>query len=319
MMAIKASLAGSRADCVRERLRDCGPGAIQRRPPRREGRFDVDRRLGQGGGQWACSDSNAVPPFDARLFRPTDSDRHAAPGPCPPDELRFRMAVRPTRSSGGAVAQAFLGLAADPLDPVQQREARERSGIAGRRTVEEEKHEKGDASQQGEPGDRHMPSQVASEEATRSFYAQAGSLLRSCGSDDAQAAKRRLLATRRCEVFWRVVAGEKNGSSIAMCQELIRHRMPLRSSCSARLVSDTDVRMKEPTARAIRTRPRSRAAPMAMRAPLRCQNACAGGVAGAFCWRAARAAARRFGSSSGVTPGSYTGWRRRSILRKKRR
>src|SRR6267378_7638417 len=90
------------------------------------------------------------------------------------------MAVRPTRSSGGAVAQAFLGLAADPLDPVQQREARERSGIAGRRTVEEEKHEKGDASQQGEPGDRHMPSQVASEEATRSFYAQAESFLRSC-------------------------------------------------------------------------------------------------------------------------------------------
>src|SRR3989449_2435238 len=39
-------------------------------------------------GRWACSDSNAVPPFDARLFRPTDSDRHAAPGPCPPDELR---------------------------------------------------------------------------------------------------------------------------------------------------------------------------------------------------------------------------------------
>src|SRR2546427_168967 len=111
MMAIKASLAGSRADCVRERLRDCGPGAMQ------------------------------------------------------------------------------------------QRQARERSGIAGRRTVEEEKHEKGDAGQQGEPGDRHMPSQVASEEATRSFYAQAGSLLRSCGSGDAQAAKRRLLATRRCEVF----------------------------------------------------------------------------------------------------------------------
>src|SRR6267143_4099610 len=52
MMAIKASLAGSRADCVRERLRDCGPGAIQRRQPRREGRLDVERRLGQGGGRF---------------------------------------------------------------------------------------------------------------------------------------------------------------------------------------------------------------------------------------------------------------------------
>src|SRR5205823_1651047 len=51
MMAIKASLAGSRADCVRERLRGCGPGAIQRRQPRREGRLDVERRLGEGGGR----------------------------------------------------------------------------------------------------------------------------------------------------------------------------------------------------------------------------------------------------------------------------
>src|SRR5712664_2535244 len=75
------------------------------------------------------------------------------------------MAVRPTGGSRGAVAQAFLGLAADPLDPVQQREARQRSGIAGRRTVEEKKYEKGDAGQQGEPGDRHMPFPAAGEAA----------------------------------------------------------------------------------------------------------------------------------------------------------
>jgi len=88
------------------------------------------------------------------------------------------MAVRPTRGGGRAVAQAFLGLAAEPLNTVQQRESRERSGIAGRRTVEEEKHEKGDAGQQGEPGERHIPSRVASGEAARSFCAQAESLLR---------------------------------------------------------------------------------------------------------------------------------------------
>src|SRR5712664_3061898 len=72
MMAIKASLAGSRADCVRERLRDCGPGAIQRRSPRREGRLDVERRLGGGGERWACRIYNVRPPstlayFDRRI------------------------------------------------------------------------------------------------------------------------------------------------------------------------------------------------------------------------------------------------------------
>src|SRR5207248_6352620 len=77
-------------------------------------------------------------------------------GPRPPDELRFRMAVRPTRGGRGAVAQALLGFAADPLDAVQQREAGKRPGIARRCTVEEEKYEEGNAGQQGEPSEHHI-------------------------------------------------------------------------------------------------------------------------------------------------------------------
>src|SRR5882672_4172919 len=158
MMAIEASLAGSRADCVRERLRDCGPGAIQRRRPRRKRRIDVKRRPGEGGGRWACSVSNAGPASTLASFAllAANSGRHAPPRPCPPDELRVRMAVRPARGGRGAMAQAFLGLAADPLDAVQQREAGQRSGIAWRPPVEEEKHEERDAGQHGEPGDRHI-------------------------------------------------------------------------------------------------------------------------------------------------------------------
>src|ERR1700730_7489101 len=53
MMAIKASRARSRADCVRERLGDCEPGAVQRRQPRRERRLDenVDPARAVGGGR----------------------------------------------------------------------------------------------------------------------------------------------------------------------------------------------------------------------------------------------------------------------------
>jgi len=43
------------------------------------------------------------------------------------------------------MAQALVGLAADPLDAVQQRKSGQRSGIPGRRSVEEEKDEKRDA------------------------------------------------------------------------------------------------------------------------------------------------------------------------------
>src|SRR6266404_930659 len=237
MMAIKASLAGSRADCVRERLRDCGPGAIQRRQPRRGGRLDVKRRLGQGGGRWASSRSNAAAPLTLASFAlfAANSGRHAPPRPGPPDEFRFRMAVRPTRSSRGAMAQAFLGLAADPLDAVQQRESRQRSRIAGRRPVEEKKHEYGDAGQQGKPGERHIPH--------RSLPERRPLLLRACkialavlmgtGCDAS------LVGDETPWVPWRVVAGGKNGSSIVriggspqalaellLCAVGLRHRRP---------------------------------------------------------------------------------------------
>ena len=37
------------------------------------------------------------------------------------------------------MAQALLGLAAEPLDAVQQRKSGQRSGVLGRRPVEKEK------------------------------------------------------------------------------------------------------------------------------------------------------------------------------------
>src|SRR6267378_2588547 len=214
MMAIKASLAGSRADCVRERLRDCRPGAIQRGPPRREGRFDVDRRLGQGGRQWASSRSNAAAPLTLASFAlfAANSGRHAPPRPGPPDEFRFRMAVRPTRSSRGAMAQAFLGLAADPLDAVQQREARQRSGIAGRRPGEEEKHQEGDAGQRGEPGERHIPLRSLPERRPLLLRASkiALAMLMGTGCDAS------LIGDETPWTLWRIAAGGTNGSSIAL-------------------------------------------------------------------------------------------------------
>ena len=53
------------------------------------------------------------------------------------------------------MAQALLGLAAEPLDAVQQRKSGQRSGVLGRRPVEKEKNEKRNAGQQSEPFDCH--------------------------------------------------------------------------------------------------------------------------------------------------------------------
>ncbi len=80
---------------------------------------------------------------------------HPVPRPRPPDELRVRPAVRPARGAGGAIAQALLGLAPDPLHAVQQRQPRQRSGIPARGSVEEKKGEQGDAGDRREPCDCH--------------------------------------------------------------------------------------------------------------------------------------------------------------------
>ncbi len=58
------------------------------------------------------------------------------------------------------MAKALFGLAADPLDAVQQRESCERSGIGGRRTVEEENQAQEQDGANGDPGSVALPERL---------------------------------------------------------------------------------------------------------------------------------------------------------------
>src|SRR5207237_830389 len=87
--------------------------------------------------------------------------RHPAPSACPPHEPCLRIAVWPSGGGCGAMAQALLGLAAEPLDAVQQRKSGQRSGVLGRRPIEEKKNEKRNAGQQSEPFDCHFIPSIA--------------------------------------------------------------------------------------------------------------------------------------------------------------
>src|SRR5256885_15410822 len=98
-----------------------------------------------------------MPPAKGAALPAANPARHPAPRACPPDEPCLRIAVWPPGGGYGALAQALLGLAAEPLDAVQQRKSGQRSGVLGRRPVEEEKNEKRDASQHGEPCDCNTP------------------------------------------------------------------------------------------------------------------------------------------------------------------
>src|SRR2546421_488439 len=77
------------------------------------------------------------------------------PCPRPPEELRFRLAVRPATGAGRAPAHALLGFAPQRTYSVQEREPAQRRGIPRRRPVEEEKGEEKDAGENRQPRNRH--------------------------------------------------------------------------------------------------------------------------------------------------------------------